>query len=133
MPYKSGNSFIDINRKLRIWEQRITTTMLYRGLYAGASVGAAYASVMTPVLTSNLINSQYITVRGEQFGARAIVGYTANYAAAVHEKPGTLKGTPRPKGEGNYWDPNGEPQFLKSGFEDNAVEINNVIIRTMKI
>jgi hypothetical protein len=45
------------------------------------------------------------------------VGYTASYAFAVHEAPGTLKGQSRPSGRSDYWDPNAQPRFLVEGFD----------------
>lgn len=87
-------------------------------LYAILSQGAAIAQTMTPIDTSNLANSQYapeIDIKsGEVVGQ---VGYTARYAMAVHEARGVLDGLPRENGNGNYWDPDAEPQFLTKGFE----------------
>lgn len=87
-------------------------------VYAVLSQGAALAQIMTPVDTSTLINSQYApqidNAKGKTTGS---VGYTASYAAAVHAAPGTLAGQPRENGNGDYWDPNGEPAFLEKGFE----------------
>ena len=71
-----------------------------------------------------------INVNGTRVTGR--VGYSANYAAYVHDMPGKLKGQPRSHfgktregtefgggtGKGNYWDPHGEPQFLKKGFDE---------------
>lgn len=90
-----------------------------RAVYAVLSQGAAMAATMTPVDTSTLINSQYapqITQRPDKTVGR--VGYTASYAGAVHDAPGTLKGIPRPGGKGQYWDPNAGPGFLTKGFEE---------------
>lgn len=109
-------------------------------LYAILSQGAAIAQTMTPIDTSNLANSQYapqIDMRAGKVTGQ--VGYTARYAKAVHEAPGTLKGLPREhfgktgnqsafgpqqvvsfgggSGTGSYWDPDAEPQFLTKGFE----------------
>lgn len=89
-----------------------------RAVYAILSQGGALADTMTPIDTSTLVNSRYRpeikTVDGKTTGT---VGYTANYAAAVHSAPGTLKGVPRPGNRGNHWDPDGEPGFLTKGFE----------------
>lgn len=111
-------------------------------------IGAGYASLLTPVDTSLLINSQYRQVThifGATFGR---VGYTAAYAAAVSEMSGKLKGQPRADfgttregvsfgggtGVGNYWDPGGEPDFLRKGFErDGKDDIKAAIKRGMAL
>ena len=101
---------------------------------------AAFAATMTPIDTSNLINSQYRKITA--YGTRVVgaIGYTAAYAAAVHDAPGTLKGTNTPRStsdpsRGNFWDPDGEPEFLRKAFEDTDARaaIDAVIKRGMKI
>jgi hypothetical protein len=88
-------------------------------VFAILSQGAGIAQTMTPIDTSNLVNSQYYPqMEVTKSGVKGNVGYTAAYAAAVHEAPGTLKGQPRESGGGDYWDPNAEPGFLKKGFEE---------------
>jgi hypothetical protein len=45
---------------------------------------------------------------------RVLVGFSAPYAAAVHEKVDmVLEGLPRPSGIGVYWGPHGEAKFLE--------------------
>lgn len=90
-----------------------------RAVYTLLSSGAAFAAILTPVETGNLINSQYAPQlrRGNGF-TTGHVGYTADYAGAVHDMPGTLKGLPRASGRGNYWDPGGQPEFLEQGIEE---------------
>lgn len=118
----------------------IDGTRTEAAVYAVLSQGAALAQTMTPMDTSNLINSQYAPQISHQQGKTSgQVGYTAAYAAAVHSAPGTLKGLPRadfgrtsnrsdmgpmrPRSfgggshQGRYWDPNAEPQFLTKGFD----------------
>lgn len=101
---------------------------------------AGFAATMTPIDTSNLINSQYRKITA--YGTRVVgaIGYTAAYAAAVHDAKGTLKGTntPRSKSDpsrGNFWDPDGEPEFLRKAFEDSDARaaIDAVIKRGMKV
>lgn len=94
--------------------------------------GSEISKLMTPMDVGTLVNSLYaprvISMSGKVTGT---VGYTAMYAKAVHDAPGTLKGLPRKDfgktrngqtfgggtGKGNYWDPTGEPKFLYKGFE----------------
>lgn len=110
--------------------------------------GAANAAAITPILNSDLINSQYRDVEVTVNGMRGEVGYGVFYAAAVHDAPGTLKGQPRedfgmtsnrssygptiPKafggGTGNYWDPDAEPEFLTKGFERDGLAAIKMIV-----
>jgi hypothetical protein len=101
---------------------------------------AGFAATMTPIDTSNLINSQYRKITA--YGTRVVgaIGYTAAYAAAVHDAPGTLLGTNTPRStsdpsRGNVWDKDGEPEFLRKAFEDTDARaaIDAVIKRGMKI
>ncbi len=95
-------------------EQVITKMMLQTQLYA---------TPLTPVDTRNLDNSQFRKLEQNRDGMTGIVGYSAEYAAAVHEADGTLRGKKRPQGSGNYWDggngaDSGEPKFLEKGRDE---------------
>lgn len=99
-------------------------------------IGGAHAAAITPRDTSTLVNSQYREVKKKQTGhMQGIVGYGAiAYAIDVHFKKGTLKGKPRSNGNGNYWDPYGEPLFLKLGFERDGInEIRATVRRNYKV
>lgn len=96
-------------------------------------IAQGYATLITPVDTANLRNSQYRDIRPIGNGLRGRVGYTASYAAAVHAAPGTLKGEPRPNGNGNYWDDEGEPGFLDKAFVEARSDIKAAIRRGMKV
>ncbi|EPU1130248.1 TPA: HK97 gp10 family phage protein [Klebsiella oxytoca] len=107
-----------------------------RAIKSALLIVAPEAARMTPVAaTSNLINSQFqeMMVNGTRITGR--VGYSANYAVYVHEAKGTLKGKPRPasQGGGNYWDPHGEPQFLKKGFDEERDAITAVIKKELSL
>ena len=106
-----------------------------RAMHIATSIIGGYASLMTPVDTSNLINSQYRIVKNTGTKVIAAIGYTAKYAAAVHAKPGTLrgKGIMRSSGRGNYWDPDAEPKFLSKAGDDNLSEIDQAVERAMKL
>lgn len=99
-------------------------------------IGQGHASMMTPIDTSNLINSQYRRIDRTVGGVIGMVGYTANYASAVHWSSGKLKGQKRTRkgASDNFWDPSGEPQFLKKAFEEEGkAEIMAAIKRGMKV
>lgn len=89
-----------------------------------------------PIDTGELVNSAYTQTTKTWRGWTSVFGYAAVYGKWVHEMPGTLKGQPREhfgktrKGKkfgggtqkGNYWDPDGEPQFLAKGVEEFIAE-----------
>ncbi len=126
----------------------ITGPMSEKAVTAALSVGAKYSDMMTPIDTSFLVNSRYRVVVKNADGWTGRYGYMANYAAAVHNSPGTLKGQPRSSvaafntktgatgfasDSGNFWDPDGEPKFLEKGFEENAKEVAEAFKRAMQI
>lgn len=106
------------------------------GMTKALIVGASEAAALTPQHTGNLINSRIRDV--SQHGSKIVgtAGYTAEYALAVHEATGKLKGLPRPKqngiAQGNYWDPRGQPEFLKKGFERAEPNIRAVLKGAIK-
>ena len=124
-----------LRRNLRKQQTLAIPSHAERAMHIATSIIGGYATLMTPVDTSNLINSQYRIVKNEGRRVVAAIGYTARYAAAVHEKPGTLRGAgvARPSGRGNYWDPDAEPQFLSKAGDENLVEIDAAITKAMTI
>lgn len=105
-------------------------------------VGGGYADALTPMAIGTLVNSRFREIERNANGWTGRYGYTAKYAAAVHEAPGTLKGTDTPRypaSLGNVWDgalgPNGaEPGFLTKGFERDGLEdIKAVIKKSMQL
>jgi len=106
-------------------------------------IGQGYASVRTPVDTSLLINSQYRKVTHDSNGYKGRVGYTAEYAAAVHDAKGTFKDKdvwrdPWDHSRGYFWDPKGSPggspRFLQVAFEvDAGADIRAAIKRGMAL
>jgi len=132
MPVKKNNVSKSYNKLIG----RITGVMTEEAVTKIAIVGQANAAQLTPIDTSNLINSQFRNIRREGDGWTATVGYTAAYAFFVHEAKGVLlgAGVSRGKGRGNVWDPGAEPQFLRKGFErDGATEIQQIIKRSYKL
>lgn len=122
--------------------ENISGPRTHSAIYAVLWQGSELAATMTPIDTSNLVNSRYAPriKRGER-GMVGEVGYTAHYAAAVHNAPGTLKGLPRAHfgktraGQefgggtlnGNYWDPDAEPRFLEKGFDELRPSVMRII------
>lgn len=99
-------------------------------------LGTAEAAGMAPQHTSTLVNSKFHKVEVKGGRIEGVAGYAAEYALAVHEAPGTLDGRPRPKensiAQGNFWDPRGEPEFLRKGFEQAEPAIRAAIKAAIK-
>lgn len=119
-----------VKQGFRMKMEDISQAKTEGAVYAILSQGAALAQTMTPIDTSTLINSQYAPqMDSGRKGITGSVGYTASYAAAVHAAPGTLAGQPRENGNGDYWDPNAEPEFLAKGFEQVKSAIPDILSR----
>lgn len=137
-----------VKMNMRNLVTRITGPVTEKVVTEVMIVGMGYASLITPVDTSTLINSSFRELKSAPNGVKAKVGYTARYAAAVNAMSGKLKGEPRQHfgqtragvgfgggtGVGNYWDPNAEPDFLRKGFErDGMADIKATIKRGYKV
>lgn len=126
-----------VRRNLRVAVENIAGGVSERAVYEVLSQGATKAQTMTPIDTSTLVDSQtapQITVGPN--GVEGSVGYTAAYAAAVHDAPGTLAGQPRDENDpsrGNYWDPNAEPEFLTKGFDQIESAIPSILRRIYRV
>jgi hypothetical protein len=92
------------------------------GMSKALILGASEAGVLTPIATSNLLNSQYRKV--EQDGSRIVgtTGYTAEYALAVHD----------PDNRQTFRRASAEKEFLKHGFENAEPLIRAVIKGSIK-
>ena len=88
-----------------------------RGLTQALILGASEAAALTPIDTSTLLNSQYRRV--EQDGERIVgtVGYTAEYALAVHD----------PENPQRFRRASAEKEFLRKGFERAEPNIRAVL------
>lgn len=95
---------------------------LARGMVQGLVLGASEASVLTPIDTSTLLNSQYRDVRPDGLRVVGTVGYTAEYAAAVHD----------PDRKQVFRRASAEKEFLRKGFERAEPNIRAVISGAIK-
>lgn len=100
------------------------------------------AKKLTPVDEGTLRLSAFSKSVGTKENPAVVIGNTAEYAAAVHEAPMTLKGQPRSNfgktgggesfgggsGKGNYWD-GGENKFLEKAVINNLSKIVNLIAK----
>ena len=95
-----------------------------RAIQSALLIGGTRASLYTPIgKTSNLINSQYreILVDGSRLIGR--VGYTANYAAYVHDPNRPMK----------FRLASAKKEFLYKGFEDEKATIDEVIHQELRL
>ncbi|EOZ4763731.1 TPA: HK97 gp10 family phage protein [Enterobacter hormaechei] len=94
-----------------------------RAMQSALIIGGSQAALYTPIDTSTLINSQFreITVNGNRVTGR--VGYSANYAAYVHD----------PSVPQNFRRATARKEFLTKGFEDMQRQIDAVIAKEMSL
>lgn len=88
-----------------------------RGIKKSALLLQATSQQRVPVNFGVLKASASTRATGKGFDTRATVAYTAPYAVYVHEAVEMkLKGKPRPKNRGRYWDPQGQAtaKFLEN-------------------
>lgn len=101
----------------------ITGRKVTRAIQAAMLIGGAQATLLTPIDTSTLINSQFreITVNGTRVTGR--VGYSANYAVFVHD----------PKVKQTFRRATARKEFLTLGFEESRDEIEAAMHQEMRI
>jgi len=85
-------------------------------------LGASEASVLTPIDTSTLINSQYRSVGFEGNAVVGVAGYTADYAKYVHS----------PNVPQTFRRATAEKEFLFKGFERNHGRIKSLFAKGLK-
>lgn len=132
----------EAKKKLDVLIGNIQTKKAVRAVYTALFIVGAESATMTPRDTSALINSQYRDI--DIVGAKILgkVGYSVDYALAVHESKGSSLGKhiPRPvdKGQvagsrGNYWDPTGEPKFLSKAVTNTDRQVREAIKKEMEL
>lgn len=94
-----------------------------RGMAQALILGASEAAVLTPIATSNLLNSQYRNVAQEGEKVVGTVGYTAEYATAVHD----------PDVKQTFRRATAKKEFLKKGFETAEPNIRAVITGAIRV
>ena len=94
-----------------------------RAIQAALLIGGTRAALYTPIDTSMLINSQYreMFVNGTRLTGR--VGYSANYAAYVHDPNHPMK----------FRRSTARKEFLYQGFRDERETINQVIRQELRL
>ena len=94
-----------------------------RGMTAALILGASEASVLTPIDTSTLMNSQFKAVRRVGGKITGTVGYTAEYALPVHD----------PDVKQTFRRASARKEFLKLGFEQAEPNIRAVLKGAIKV
>lgn len=127
-----------VRRKITLTIGQITGPMAQKALTVALIIGGGAADVLTPRDTSFLVNSRYRVITKTASGWNGRFGYAANYAAAVHDKPGTNVGKNTPRdisdpGRGVMWQPDAEPEFLAKGFEQSRDAITAAVLRAMRL
>lgn len=112
-----------VSRKVNRAIDNIQDRKVIRALTSAMIIGSSQAAIYTPIDTSYLINSQFreIVVNGTRFTGR--VGYTANYAAYVHD----------PAKPQQFRRATAEKEFLTKGFEDTRDLIDRTIAKEMSL
>ena len=132
MPAKLRGVRQAVERTSQIVDEIIATKAV-RAIKSATYIIRTESATLTPIDTSTLINSQFDTVEVNGTRITGKVGYSANYAMYVHNASGKLKGRPRSNGNGAYWSPGGEPQFLTKGAKRTKDLVDNVIKKEMKL
>lgn len=111
----------------------ITAEKAVRAIKSATYIIRTESATLTPIDTSTLINSQFDTVEVSGTRITGKVGYSAKYALYVHNASGKLAGKPRSNGNGTYWSPNAEPQFLTKAAQRTKDLVDSVIKKEMKL
>ena len=111
----------------------IIATKAVRAMKSATYIIRTESATLTPIDTSTLINSQFDTVEVSGMRITGKVGYSAKYALYVHNASGKLAGKPRSNGNGTYWSPGGEPQFLTKAAQRTKDLVDGVIKKEMKL
>ena len=132
MPAKLRGVRQAVERTSQIVDEIIATKAV-RALKSATYIISTESATLTPIDTSTLINSQFDTVEVSGTRITGKVGYSAKYALYVHNASGKLAGKPRSNGNGTYWSPGGEPQFLTKAAQRTKELVDSVIKDEMKL
>lgn len=132
MPAKLRGIRQAVERTSQIVDEIIATKAV-RALKSATYIIRTESATLTPIDTSTLINSQFDTVEVNGTRITGKVGYSAKYALYVHNASGKLSGKPRSNGNGTYWSPGGEPQFLTKAAQRTKDLVDSVIKKEMKL
>ncbi|AVP40205.1 structural polyprotein [Escherichia phage vB_EcoS Sa179lw] len=132
MPAKLRGVRQAVERTSQIVDEIIATKAV-RAMKSATYIIRTESATLTPIDTSTLINSQFDTVEVNGTRITGRVGYSAKYAIYVHNASGKLAGKPRSNGNGTYWSPGGEPQFLTKGARRTKDLVDSAIKKEMTL
>lgn len=132
MPAKLRGVRQAVERTSQIVDEIIATKAV-RAMKSATYIIRTESATLTPIDTSTLINSQFDTVEVSGTRITGKVGYSSKYALYVHNASGKLAGKPRSNGNGTYWSPNAEPQFLTKGAQRTKDLVDSAIKKEMKL
>lgn len=132
MPAKLRGVRQAVERTSQIVDE-IIATKAFRAMKSATYIIRTESATLTPIDTSTLINSQFDTVEISGTRITGKIGYSAKYALYVHNASGKLAGKPRSNGNGTYWSPGGEPQFLTKGAQRTKDLVDSAIKKEMKL
>lgn len=122
-----------INRRSTEVFTRTIPRKIERALTASAIVVGNKSLEYVPVEYGLLANSQYREVRDNGAGGYfARIGYTADYAAALHERKDW---SPRPHEmkQGPAWNPRAKPSYLTAAGEETKVTVRRIMLQDIKL
>ncbi len=94
-----------------------------RAVRSALILGATEAAALTPIDTGTLINSRFSNVTKEGTRIVGTTGYTADYAAPVHDPDNPQK----------FRRASAEKLFLEKGFERAKPAIDAAVARALKV
>lgn len=102
------------------------------GIQKVANFIKGVAVSLAPIEFGPLRQSAFFKTKETPSGPEATIGFTAEYAGAVHEAPEKLRGEKRTgkTARGNYWD-GGENKFLEKAVRRNFTTIINILSSTI--
>ena len=119
------------NNAKRVIKDKIPLN-IERALTAVGVVVANKAQEYTPIEYGLLQNSQYRLIEATPTSYRVKVGYTANYAAPLHDR---TDWSPRPPDQkaGPAWNPRAKPRFLYSAAEEEMTTITRIMLGDLEL
>ncbi len=114
MPFKSGKSFNDVNKKIENFADNVIPKRVMGNLYDLATTFGNYTDFLVPIDSGTLMDSrnQTVTQTGDLF--KATIGYYGKQAGILH--------SPKPGGKMDGWKPKPVPSPGKKtgGFNADA-------------
>ena len=123
----------DINKRSAVLFTKTIPKKIERGLTASLVVVGNKANEYVPLEFGLLVNSQFKEIRGNGAGGyTARIGYTANYAAALHERTNWSPRPPEMK-DGPAYNPRAKPGFLREAGQETYVTVRRIMLEDIRL